>query len=66
MERVKKEEAVELFKGLKAKGITPEEIAVYMGKSHQTIWAWGSPARPTRKPSKSEMEVLRRLLTEKK
>ena len=64
MERVTKKEAVHLIARLKDDGWTNEELAVELGKTGQTIWAWGSEAEIVagRIPDKSDYEALYRLL----
>lgn len=66
MERITKAQAVNVLVELRLKGITQEEIAVYLGRTQQTIWAWGSDAMPKRKPCRMEFEALQKLLKEKK
>jgi hypothetical protein len=64
MAKVIKEEIIRVIKELKDKGHSPEELAVMLGRSHQTIWAWGSLAS-NRVPCKGEYEVLKRLTIKK-
>jgi hypothetical protein len=63
MKKVVKEEAVRLLAELRNKGYSNEELAVMLGRTAQTIWAWGSVSAQgkERVPPKSDYEVLKRL-----
>lgn len=60
MKKVIKEDVVKVMAELKEKGYSQEEIAVMLGRTQQTIWAYGSGATD-RVPCKSDYEVLKRL-----
>ena len=60
MKKILKEEVEKVLLELKAKGYSQEELGVMLGRTQQTIWAWGSMAT-NRVPCKSDYEVLKRL-----
>ena len=64
MDKILKEDVIKLMAELKVKGYKNEELAVMLNRSAQTIWCWSSDAMPHRIPSKSDYEVLKRLLAE--
>lgn len=61
MQKITKEEIVELLKQLKEKGYGHAELAVLINRTTNTIWAWSSNATK-RVPCKSDFEILKRLL----
>ncbi len=60
MKKIPKNEVVNTIADLKAKGYSLEELAVMIGKTQQTLWAWSSSITK-RIPGKSDYEVLKRL-----
>lgn len=60
MKKIPKEEVVKVIAELKAKGYRLEELAVALGRSNQTLWAWSSPATD-RVPGLSDYSVLKRM-----
>ena len=62
MQKVKKEDVIILMAQLRQKGYSQEELAVKLGRTQQTIWAWGSKVKPDRVPCISEFEALQGLL----
>jgi len=62
LKKIDKSDVVKLMAELKAKNFTQEDIGSMLGRSGQTIWAWGSSAMPKRVPCISEYEALKRLL----
>jgi len=61
MKKVIKEEVVKVMAELKAKNFSQEDIGSMLGRTQQTIWAWGSASMPNRVPCRSEYEALKRL-----
>ena len=62
MERVKKDSVCRVIEALKVKGYSQEEIAVKLGRTQQTIWAWGSKAKMKRVPCLAEYKALIEIL----
>lgn len=60
MKKIPKEEVVKVITELKVKGYRNEDLAVALGRSCQSIWAWSS-IESNRIPSKSDYEVLKRM-----
>lgn len=63
MEKILKTEVIKVINELRIKGYRLEELAVALGRSNQTLWAWSSEATQ-RVPSKSDYEVLKRMAVE--
>jgi len=61
LKRIEKIEVIALMKALREKGYTQEELGVALGRTTQSIWAWGSNTTK-RVPAKSDWEVLNHLL----
>lgn len=61
MKKIPKDEIVKVIAELRDKGYSLEELAVMLGRTQQTLWAYSSLAKPDRVPSKSDYEVLKRL-----
>lgn len=61
-----KDETITLLKLLHKRGLTFEELAVKLGRTSQTIWAWSSPAKSQkhRIPCKMDFMALEQMLTE--
>jgi len=62
MVKVSKLDTVILMEKLKNKGYSLEELAVKLGRTQQTIWAWSSKTKEIRVPCLSEFEKLQSLL----
>ena len=65
MIKIGKQDVINLIAELKLHGLSYEELAVALNKTHQTIWAWSSLSTK-RVPCKSDFLVLKRLLERKK
>ncbi len=65
MQKVVKSEIVRVINELRLKGYRLEELAVALGRSNQTLWAWSSEATE-RVPGKSDYEVLKRMTVKDK
>jgi hypothetical protein len=68
MIQVNKSDTVKLLEELKLKGFTHDEIAVYLGRRSQTVWAWSSmsKAQAGRVPSKGDYELMKHLASKVK
>lgn len=60
MQKIPKNEIVNVIAELKAKGYSLEELAVMLGRTQQTLWAWSSIST-NRVPAKGDYELLKRL-----
>jgi hypothetical protein len=66
LEKVKKQDIIDLLALLKSRGWTQDELAIEIGRNHQTIYRWGAKTgkSATSVPSIGDYKMLQQLTEE--
>jgi transcriptional regulator with XRE-family HTH domain len=66
LNKVSKQDIIDLMVLLKARGYTQAELAVKLNRNPMTIWRWGAKSQVKCIPHKSDYEALQKLTEEDK